>query len=253
MKETGTGEPLVEIEDLCYSIGGRDILHDIHLTIKRGDFISIIGPNGGGKTTLLKLILGLLEPTRGRIGFPGEQSMEKTVSIGYVPQYVNHNLNFPATAIDVVLMGKRRPKRRFRLGFSAKERALAGTTLDKLGVGACAKQKIATLSGGQRQRVLIARALISDPNLLILDEPTASIDTKGQAELYELLVNINREQTILLVSHDLLMLSNYTKSIVCLNRRLLHHKHITSSNEVLQAFYSCSEETLCPVDLIAKK
>lgn len=153
-------DPLVEISHLCYSNNGVDILHDINLTVNKGDFISIIGPNGGGKTTLLKLILGLLKPTRGSIEIKKNTGSEsEKAAIGYVPQHVNHNLNFPATALDVVLMGNHKPGRRFRFGNTEAERENARETLGKLGIGDCAERKIIALSGGQRQRVLIARAL----------------------------------------------------------------------------------------------
>lgn len=246
-------DPIVEISNLCYTNNGVDILHDINLTVNKGDFISIIGPNGGGKTTLLKLILGLLKPTRGSIEIKknkGELSLGS--AIGYVPQHVNHNLSFPATALDVVLMGNHKPGRRFRFGNTKAEKDNARETLEKLGISHCADRKIIALSGGQRQRVLIARALVSHPKLLVLDEPTASIDTKGQTEFYELLVELNKELTILMVSHDLLVVSNYAKSIACLNKRMHYHQSFGSSGEVLDAFYSCSVEEMCPVGVISK-
>lgn len=246
-------EPIVEISKLCYSNNGLDILHDINLTVNKGDFISIIGPNGGGKTTLLKLILGLLKPTRGSITMiQNNSNMSEGAAIGYVPQHVNHNLNFPATALDVVLMGNHTPGRRFRFGNSSAEKQNAKETLAKLGIADCADRKIIALSGGQRQRVLIARALVSHPKLLVLDEPTASIDTKGQTEFYELLVELNKELTILMVSHDLMVVSNYAKSIACLNKRMHYHQSFGSSGEVLDAFYSCSVEEICPVEVIVK-
>lgn len=245
-------DPLAQISNVCYSHSGIDILHDINLTINKGDFISIIGPNGGGKTTLLKLILGLLKPTRGNITLKKDRKTGHSASIGYVPQHVNHNLNFPATAIDVVLMGNHKPGRRFRFGSSTDEKKLAQKTLEQLGIGDCGERKIIALSGGQRQRVLIARALVSRPNLLVLDEPTASIDTKGQADFYELLVELNKEQTILMVSHDLLVISNYTKSVACLNKRLHYHPSVGSSGEVLDIFTSCSVEEMCPVGVITQ-
>ncbi|MFT5700030.1 MAG: zinc transport system ATP-binding protein [Desulforhopalus sp.] len=253
MKIVSITDPIVEIANLCYSNDGIDILHDINLTVNKGDFISIIGPNGGGKTTLLKLILGLLKPTRGTITIKkNKHSLSGDSAIGYVPQYVNHNLSFPATALDVVLMGNHKPGRRFRFGNTRAERDNAQVTLEKLGIGNCADRKIIALSGGQRQRVLIARALVSHPKLLVLDEPTASIDTKGQTEFYELLVELNKELTILMVSHDLLVVSNYAKSIACLNRRMHYHQTFGSSGEVLDAFYSCSVEEICPVAVISK-
>ena len=142
-------DPIVEISKLCYSKNGIDILHDINLTVNKGDFVSIIGPNGGGKTTLLKLILGLLKPTRGTIKIEKNRGkMAGEAAIGYVPQHVIHNLSFPATALDVVLMGNHKPGRRFRFGNSAAEKDNARETLAKLGIEDCAERKIIALSGG---------------------------------------------------------------------------------------------------------
>lgn len=243
--------PIIKITDLCYSYEGQDILHEINLDVNQGDFISIIGPNGGGKTTLLKLILGLLKPTRGAIQIRSQRPDSNAATIGYVPQHVNHNLSFPITALDVVLMGIAVPGRRIKTSYTRQERSSAMEILDKLGIGDCTGKKIIAMSGGQRQRLLIARALISRPELLVLDEPTASIDTKGQQEFYELLKELNRELTILMVSHDLLIVSSYAKSIVCLNWRMHYHQPFGSSSEVLDAFHSCSVEEICPVGVVS--
>ncbi len=243
--------PIVEIKEMCYSLSGQDILHNINLTIVPGDFISVIGPNGGGKTTLIKLILGLLEPGRGEILINGKSPSARQTSVGYVPQHVNHNVNFPATALDVVLMGYFDSRRRFaRNGTRHKKRA-ALEIMEKLGIADYALRKIAALSGGQRQRVLIARALVSQPDLLVLDEPTASIDTKGQTEFYELLKELNKELTIFMVSHDLLIVASYAKTIACLNRHLYCHRAFASSSEVLDAFHMCTVEQSCPVEMLA--
>lgn len=242
--------PIVEIKELCYSAGGQDILHDINLSICEGDFVSIIGPNGGGKTTLLKLILGLLKPGRGSITINNRRPRTHDTTIGYVPQHVNHNLSFPATALDVVLMGYYNPRKRFQKFDRAQKRQEAMEIMERLGIGAFANRKIVALSGGQRQRVLIARALIAQPELLVLDEPTASIDTKGQTEFYEMLKELNKDLTILMVSHDLLIIASYVKSIICLNRTMYYHQSFSSSGEVLDAFHSCTVDEICPVDIV---
>ncbi len=244
-------EPIVEITEMCYSHRGVDILHDINFRVYQGDFISIIGPNGGGKTSLLKIILGIWKPSRGSVTVKGHSPSLHEMAIGYVPQHVNHNLSFPATALDVVMMGHYNPKKRFVRNGTAAKKKEAREVMERLGVGEFADRKIAALSGGQRQRVLIARALIANPELLVLDEPTASIDTKGQTEFYELLRELNKELTILMVSHDLMIVASYAKSIACLNRRMHYHQSFDSSSEVLDAYHSCSVEEICPVGVVA--
>jgi len=243
--------PIIEITDLCYTKDAQDILHDINLVVYAGDFVSIIGPNGGGKTTLLKLILGLIKPSKGQILINRKSPDQHFATVGYVPQHVDHNSSFPATALDVVLMGAYSPKNRFQFRLHPGKKQAALAILDKLGVGDVAERKIVALSGGQRQRVLIARALVASPQLLVLDEPTASIDTKGQSEFYELLKELNKDLTIVMVSHDLLIVSNYAKSIVCLNKKMHYHQSFKSSGDLLEAFYSCSVEEICPVGVVA--
>ena len=240
-KPLQTPTPLIEIKDLCYTYQGQEVLHSVDFTLHDGDFTAIIGPNGGGKTTLLKLIIGILTPTRGDIFIHGKKSC-KTTNVGYVPQHVNHNLQFPATALDVVLMGNHCASKPFRLFSSKKDKEKAYAALEKIGIADYADRKIQNLSGGQRQRVLIARALIAEPELLVLDEPTASIDTRGQSEFYTLLTELNKELTILLVSHDLLMVSAHAKSLACLNKRLTFHPSFSSFAQVLDKFYDCSYE-----------
>lgn len=252
MTMTDTITPIVELTDLCFSYEGQEVLTDVNLTVRAGDFVSIVGPNGGGKTTLIKLILGLLQPTRGTIRINGRTPGKGGALIGYVPQQINHNLNFPASALDVVLMGKHDPGRRWPFFRNGHDRRAALAALEKMGMGRYAERKITDLSGGQRQRVLIARALVTDPELLVLDEPTASIDTKGQTDFLNLLRELNKELTILMVSHDLLVVSSYAKSIACVNKRLHYHNAIGSNVELMNAFYSCSVEEVCPVETVVR-
>ncbi len=245
-------KPIIEITDLCFSYSGKEVLHGIDLTIYEKDFVAIIGPNGGGKTTLIKLVLGLLNPTRGTIKIRNRPPRSNDTTLGYVPQQIDHNLSFPATALDIVLMGKHNPDRRRFFGDSKEDRQAAFWALEKMGIVEVADRKITDLSGGQRQRVLIARALVSRPELLVLDEPTASIDTKGQKDFYSLLKELNEYLTILMVSHDLLTISSYAKSIACVNKRLHYHQTFESSGDLLNAFYSCSVEEICPVTSVSR-
>jgi zinc transport system ATP-binding protein len=238
---------VAEINDLCFSYSGKEVLHNIDLIVNQGDFIAVVGPNGGGKTTLLKLIVGLLKPTRGTVRLAGWKGGRKGLEIGYVPQQIDHNLSFPATALDVVIMGKHVPEQRLIFNRSRRDRKDGLAALEKMGIAEFAERKISDLSGGQRQRVLIARALVTEPELLVLDEPTASIDSRGQTEFYQLLEGLNKELTILMVSHDLLSVSAYAKSVACVNRRLHYHQAFETSGELLDAVYACSVYDSCPV------
>jgi zinc transport system ATP-binding protein len=212
--------------------------------------VAIIGPNGGGKTTLLKLVLGLLTPLKGTVRINGKSPLEVSPFIGYVPQDVHTNRSFPITAMDVVLMGKLDPKKRLSRRSAANRRdALAA--LERMEMAAYADKKIGSLSGGQRQRVFIARALVTRPKLLLLDEPTASIDTKGQTDFYSLLKELNKDITVLVVSHDLLMISRYVKSVACVNKKLHYHDQAEITGDMLEIMYPCTVEEVCPVELVA--
>jgi zinc transport system ATP-binding protein len=241
---------IVEIKNVCFAYNGQTVLEDINLDIRQGDFIAMIGPNGGGKTTLLKLMLGLLKPGKGSIRVLGDTTEKASHHIGYVPQDVHINRSFPITAMDIVLMGKLEPNRRWAKS-SAQDRQEAINALEQMEIQAFADNKIGELSGGQRQRVFIARALVSQPKLLLLDEPTASIDAKGQAEFYRLLKTLNRDIPILVVSHDLVAISTYVKSVACVNKRLHYHKQAEITGEMLEEMYPCIDEEVCPVELIA--
>ena len=242
--------PIIEIRDVAFSYNGETVLQDVNLEIRQGDFIAMIGPNGGGKTTLLKLILGLLNPDSGAIRVMGQSARKASTDVGYVPQDVNINASFPITAMDVVLMGKLDPGKRWARK-SASNRQEALEAMDRLDMAAYADKRIGDLSGGQRQRVFIARALVTQPRLLLLDEPTASIDTRGQAEFYNLLKELNTDITILVVSHDLLVISRFVKSVACVNHDLHYHHQAEITGEMLETMYPCTGDEVCPVELVA--
>ena len=242
--------PIIEMEDVSFAYNGQPVLQEVRLAIPRGDFVAVIGPNGGGKTTLLRLMLGLLKPDRGRIRILGRTAGEATHHIGYVRQDVHINQSFPISALEVVLMGKRDPRRRWR-HHGAQDRREALQALERMEMAAFARRRIGELSGGQRQRVFIARALVTRPQLLLLDEPTASIDTKGQADFYRMLKELNEEVTILVVSHDLLVISTYVKSVACVNKRLHYHQQAEITGEMMETMYPCTVEEVCPVELVA--
>ncbi len=231
---------LINISNLSYKYHKTDVLENINLIIKDDDFLAIIGPNGGGKSTLLKLILGLLTPQNGTI-----INNIKTNQVGYVPQNTNLNIDFPITALEIVLMGHISSKKRL-FGYSKEDIACAKASLEKVSMGDFANSKIGDLSGGQRQRIFIARALCSNPKILLLDEPTASIDVKGQREIYELLKELNKSICIVVVSHDISVLLNYAKNVAHINKNLVYH-----SLENIQKNIDTQNEHLCEVELLS--
>ena len=231
---------LINIKNLFFKYQKTEVLENVNLTIKDDDFLAIIGPNGGGKSTLLKLILGLLPLQSGTI----EKNIENN-QVGYVPQNTNLNIDFPITALEVVLMGHISSKKRL-FGYSKDEISCALESLNQVGMKEYANKKIGDLSGGQRQRVFIARALCSNPKIMLLDEPTASIDVKGQQEIYELLRELNKTICIVVVSHDLSILLNYAKNVAHINRSLVYH-----SLAEVQKNVTLADDHLCEVELLS--
>ena len=231
---------LINIKNLFFKYQKTEVLENVNLTIKDDDFLAIIGPNGGGKSTLLKLILGLLPLQSGTI----EKNIENN-QVGYVPQNTNLNIDFPITALEVVLMGHMSSKKRL-FGYSKDEISCALESLNQVGMKEYANKKIGDLSGGQRQRVFIARALCSNPKIMLLDEPTASIDVQGQQEIYELLRELNKSICIVVVSHDLSILLNYAKNVAHINRSLVYH-----SLAEVQKNVTLADDHLCEVELLS--
>ena len=243
-------DQVIKIQDLNFSYNSQTVLRDVNLIVNQGDFIAMIGPNGGGKTTLLKLMLGLLNADSGSIQIFGQPAQDASHRIGYVPQDVHVNKNFPISALDVVLMGKLKPGRGWSR-HSHQDRLAALNALKQVEMKKFRDHRIGELSGGQKQRVFVARALVTDPELLFLDEPTASIDTKGQNEFYSLLKELNETITIIVVSHDLMVVSGYIRSVICVNQRLHYHGHAELTGEMIEMMYDCAADETCPVELIA--
>ena len=213
------------------------ILENISFSVKEKDLIAIMGPNGGGKTTLLKVILGLVKPSKGKVEVFGRHPEEGRKFIGYVPQHFSFDLSFPISVFDAVLMGKYKGmfKRNGEEDFEAVENALKIVEMEDF-----KDRQIGKLSGGQIQRVLIARALVREPKLLLLDEPTASIDPEMQNYLYELLLNLRKRMAIIIVTHDIGAVSDYIDKIMCLNRRIFYFGPLKLSE--LEKTYGSSVE-----------
>ena len=238
-------DPIIEVSDLWFSYNGIPILKEVNLTVHRGDFIALLGPNGGGKTTLLKLMLGLLKPERGTIRVFGESPKESAPRIGYMPQHLHFNQSFPISALDVVLMGRLKPGRGWSR-YTRKDKLAAAEALKRVEMWESANRRVGELSGGQQQRVFIARALVDEPEVLFLDEPTASVDSKHQTDLFDILKQLSEEVTIIVVSHDVGIVSSHVKSVACVNQQLFHHDHAEINHEMLELAYQC-----CPVEIVA--
>ncbi|MFY9399418.1 MAG: ABC transporter ATP-binding protein [Desulfomonilia bacterium] len=231
-----SARPVIELTGVSFSYQGYRVLDGVSMTVQQGDFLSIVGPNGGGKTTILKLILGLLKPDRGMVKVFGSSPEQSRHRIGYMPQYTSLDPLFPVSVLDVVLMGRLGPGMRFGY-YSRSDRLLAEEVLERLELYDLRHRPFSRLSGGQFQRVLIARALVSDPELLLLDEPTANVDAAVQTELYEILHQLNERLTIVLVTHDLGFVSRYVNSVACVNRRLIMHPTCDITGEMINEIY----------------
>jgi len=230
--------PLVEIKNMDVAYQKKLVLTNVTLSVFENDFIGVIGPNGGGKTTLVKSILGLIKPVRG--------TLRQTVSrseIGYLPQGSQLDDKFPITVREVVESGLEHGLK-LSPGSSRERKKKVEKTLERVGLSNLHSRPIGELSGGEFQRTMLARAIISSPRLLVLDEPDTHVDNQFETELYTLLKELNNTITILLVSHDIGMISPYIKTLACVNRELHYH----ASNEI-------TEEELkvynCPVEIIA--
>jgi len=238
------GDEIVTLENVWLQFDGVPVLEDINLIIYQHDFLGIIGPNGGGKTTLLKVILGLLEPTWGTILVFGLPPARGRRYVGYVPQFSLFDREFPITVWEVVLMGRVGHMKRFTR-YSDKDARLASDALETVEMLEFRDTQIGRLSGGQQQRVFIARALVTEPKLLLLDEPMASVDAPMQTELYELFERLRERMAIVMVSHDISAVSIYVDKMACLNRKLFYHGTKELVPEELEATYQC------PINLIA--
>lgn len=217
-----SSQPVVLVQNVSFSYDGERVLEDVHLTVSEREFVWIVGPNGGGKTTLIKIMLGLLRPQKGRVMVFGAPPSASRQRLGYMPQHAQLDLRFPVTVMDVALMG--RLSGGLRPGpYSSSDRESAERALQLTGLAPMANRSLGELSGGQHRRLLIARALACEPELLLLDEPTANLDRRVERELYELLRRLNQHLTIIMVSHDPAFVSDFVEQVVCVNRTLAVH------------------------------
>ena len=210
----------VRVKGVSVLFDGLKALENISFSVKRGKFVAVIGPNGGGKTTLLKVLLGLLKPSKGEVKVFEMNPEEARGMVGYMPQKISFDQSFPITVFKLVLMGRYRGLLKF---YKEEDKKAAIEALEAVGIEELKDRKIGELSGGQIQRAFLARALVRDPELLLLDEPTASIDPKVRKDFYELLSKLKGKKTILLVTHDISAVSIYVDEIACLNKRLFYY------------------------------
>ncbi len=220
-------EKIIEFNNVNFAYDENLILDSATFAIEKEDFVAIVGPNGGGKTTLLKLLLGILTPKSGDISILETNAINARNKIGYMPQYLQFDKQFPASSLEIVLMGRLNNK--VFSFYSKKDKEIAMQSLEKMGVADIANKPFSDLSGGQRQRVLIARALACEPEILLLDEPTANIDPAIENQFYELLKKISKEMTIVTVSHDIGFVRNIVNKVICVNREV--HIHPSSKLE----------------------
>jgi len=235
--------PAAELQNVSLSLRGISVLEDVSFRIEAGDYLALLGPNGGGKSTLLKVLLGLLTPDEGTVRVFGQSPPAARGRVGYVPQSFQFDRDFPIRVLDVVLMGR---VGKLKLGTVTEEdREMARAALTRVEMAELATRPIGALSGGQLQRVWIARALAQQPELLLLDEPTSSLDERVGRSVWELFAELSQEMAVVVVSHDIGAISQHVRGVACLNRRLHAHPTRELTSEMLEATYGC------PVDLLA--
>ncbi len=244
-------QSVVVIENMSFSYNGLPVLTDVTAHINHCDFVSIVGPNGGGKTTLLKLLLGLISPAKGSIEVFGKSPIKARPEVGYVPQHFHFDPHFPITVKDVVLMGRLGTVTNFGK-FKSKDKDIANRVLDEVELTHIAERPFSDLSGGQRQRVLIARALATEPRMLLLDEPTAHVDIAAQKDLYDFLEHLNEKLTVVMVTHDIGFVAPFITSVLCVNKTVAMHptRHVTG--QIISELYGhevqfvSHDDSACP-------
>lgn len=237
MTETPAAETVIDLEDVWYRFdGGPPVLQGVSLRVPDKEFIGVVGPNAGGKSTLLKVLLGLYHPYQGRVRVLGTSPSRARRRIGYVPQYPTFSREFPTDVLHAVLMGRLGMTRGFGR-YSEADRARARNAMMETEIESLAGRQISTLSGGQLQRVLVARALVCEPRILLLDEPTSNIDQRVETDIFDYLREFNRRMTIVVVSHDIGFISRYVDRVACLNKTLICHDTADIDGRTIQELY----------------
>lgn len=231
-----SNNPAISINRVSFSYGGPLVLDDVSLDVEMSEFLGIVGPNGGGKSTLLRIVLGLLTPLSGDVSVLGMAPGRGRADIGYVPQYETFSRDFPVSVQETVLLG-RLGRSRGLLGYTRADREAAAEAMERTAVYDLRSRPLGSLSGGQFQRVLIARALVSDPRILILDEPTAHIDLRIEEDIFELLKALSARLTIVVVSHDVGFISRYVNRVACLNRTLMCRQSGSIGDDIIDKVY----------------
>ncbi len=232
---------IIQFKNVFFSYGKTPVLENINFLVEKNEFVALMGPNGGGKSTMLKIMLGLMNPDQGQVSVFGKEAKTQRKKIGYLAQYSHFDFSFPINVFDLVLMGCYRC---IGCYYNKQDRQSAMEALEKVQMAPLYKRHISELSGGQLQRVLIARAIIKKPLLLLLDEPMSSVDPQVQQSIYELLSELNKDMAIILITHDTSVVSHRIGSVACLNRNLYYHGPAEGSLGKLAQAYECPVEVI---------
>ena len=244
-RENTTSVPAIEIKDLTIYREGQTVLDKVSLKIEEGQSYAIIGPNGGGKTTLLKSILGLIKPDSGCVKIYGESPAVNRYLLGYVPQFHTFDFSYPISVRDMVLTGRLGHIKGIRRRYSDEDRRCAEEAMKTLGILHLADRTLSDLSGGEQQRAIIARAIVGNPKVLLLDEPTVYVDSPTEEKFHDILVELHKKMTVIMVTHDIGVISSGVDVIACLNVKMFTHYSAEITSDMILNTYKC------PVDLIA--
>ena len=244
-KNNGTSVPAIEIKNLTVKREGQTVLDSVSLYIEEGQSYAIIGPIGGGKTTFLKSILGLIKPDSGSVKIYGEVPAVNRYLLGYVPQFHTFDFSYPISVRDMVLTGRLGHIKGIRRKYSDEDRKSAEEAMKTLGILHLADRTLNDLSGGEQQRAIIARAIVGNPKVLLLDEPTVYVDSPTEEKFHDILVELHKKMTVIMVTHDIGVISSGVDVIACLNVKMFTHYTAEITGDMIRNTYKC------PVDLIA--